>query len=91
MKTKEEIYDEQISPLMAQIIAICNERKIPLLASFNLGDDLHCTTTLLADDFEPSDAQLAAMRVFFPPVRSPLMLTTRNAKGEITKMEAIID
>ena len=31
---KEEIYDEQISPLMKQIIDICKEHKISLFANF---------------------------------------------------------
>ena len=29
--TKEDVYDEQIAPLMAQIIAICKEHRIPLV------------------------------------------------------------
>lgn len=31
---KEKIYDEKISPLMAQIIAACKEHGIPMLATF---------------------------------------------------------
>ncbi len=31
---KEKIYDEQISPLMQQIIKVCKEHKIPLFADF---------------------------------------------------------
>lgn len=30
----EAVYDEQISPLMAQIIAICKEHGMPMVASF---------------------------------------------------------
>ena len=33
-KTKEEIYDEQINPLMAQILTICKEHKIPFACAF---------------------------------------------------------
>jgi hypothetical protein len=29
------VYDEEIAPLMAQIIAICKEHRIPLVAQFN--------------------------------------------------------
>lgn len=88
--TKEEAYDAKINPLMAQIIAVCKEHKIPLLASFNLGDDFHCSTTLLEESWGPSEEQIEAMRVLFPPKRSPLMLATRNGKGEVTSIEAII-
>jgi hypothetical protein len=30
----EQVYDEKISPLMAQILAICNEVQMPMLATF---------------------------------------------------------
>ena len=30
----EQVYDEAIAPLMDQIIAICNEHKMPMGASF---------------------------------------------------------
>jgi hypothetical protein len=49
----ESVYDEQISPLMQQIIAICNEHQMPMVCSFafenceerGVGD---CTTILNA-------------------------------------------
>lgn len=59
---KERIYDEQISPLMEQIIAICKAHKINMAANFSLGpapnlDDpeadyepLWCTTCLPIDE-----------------------------------------
>lgn len=51
---KEQVYDEQINPLMAQIIAIAKEHKIDFLASFALPTeadaDLRCTSALLASD-----------------------------------------
>ncbi len=31
---KEDIYDNEISPLMQKIISICNEHEIPMIASF---------------------------------------------------------
>lgn len=91
--TKEEAYDSLINPLMAQIIAICKEHRIPVLASFTLDAEsgLHCTTTLLEDDWRPSEDIVAAAGVIVNRrPRSPLMITTRNADGEITSMEAIL-
>src|SRR4051812_9804430 len=32
---REAVYDERISPLMAQIIVICKKNKIPMVASFD--------------------------------------------------------
>jgi len=47
----EEVYDDLISPLMAQIIAICKEHDMQAIASFcyKIDDDgevHHCTTSL---------------------------------------------
>lgn len=64
---KEEIYDEQIFPLMAQVIEICKRHRIPMLFDVALGcesedDDgqLKCTTVLLDDEYEPSPEMLQA-------------------------------
>lgn len=35
---KEAIYDEQVSPLMTKIIAICKEHSIPMVAQFQYAD-----------------------------------------------------
>lgn len=48
---KEQVYDEQIAPLMAQIIEICRAHQIPILASFAYRRDTRgeydsCTTAL---------------------------------------------
>ena len=48
--TKEEIYDEQIAPLMDTIIQVCKEHKINMLADFDLDDGLKCTSASLAKD-----------------------------------------
>lgn len=47
----ESVYDEQISPLMQQIIAICQEHNMPMIASFAFENceerNLGCCTTVL--------------------------------------------
>lgn len=57
---KEAFYDEKISPLMAQIIALCKEAKINMVADFSLGPDpnnddepMFCTTSL--PNLDPDD------------------------------------
>lgn len=58
MRTREEIYDDDISPLMTQIIQICKDADIPMVCDFALDDDrgdddppgLHCTTLLCPAD-----------------------------------------
>jgi len=42
----EKVYDEQISPLMAQIIDICKINKIPMFATFCYQEEMRCTTSI---------------------------------------------
>ena len=52
---EEEVYDTQISPLMIQIIKICKEHKIPMIASFaceNGEDKGVCTCTTLINNID---------------------------------------
>lgn len=47
----EHVYDEQISPLMMQIIDICRQHRIPMLATFAYaadgnGETSWCTSSL---------------------------------------------
>ncbi len=36
---KEQVYDDQISPLMLQIIDICKAKGIAMMASFDIAHD----------------------------------------------------
>jgi hypothetical protein len=55
---RERAYDEEINPLMAEIIRVCKQHGIPMFASFELDqrpdrdpdDPLMCTTALLGED-----------------------------------------
>ncbi len=46
MEDKEAIYDEQISPLMAQLIEVCQRNEVPMFASFQYSDEGFCTSAL---------------------------------------------
>lgn len=59
MPDKEQVYDEQIAPLMTQIIEICRAHKIKMHASFELDGDMMCTTNL--NHGEPSPVPLRLM------------------------------
>lgn len=87
---KEAVYDEQISPLMQQVIAICKEHGIPVVASFEYANDLLCSTIVTdantCDNLRRAgDAILAGSRATVP-----LMITTRDADGKVTNMTAIV-
>ena len=60
---KEQVYDEQINPLMAQVIAICKEHKIATICTFSLDDLLLCSTTLLKEETDPPVHYLMMFRI----------------------------
>lgn len=90
--TTEQIYDEQIAPLMTQIIEICRAGGVSMIASFAIANEddpnLRCTTHLPdgkgGAPFKEAYHALVNGRV------PPMMLTTRNADGEVTSMTAVL-
>ena len=89
---KEQIYDTKIEPLMTQIISICQDHKIAMLASFDIGhpDDegLRCTTALLDGTFNPPNNMLEALSILKPSVSSFMIRSV--AKDGATTLTAII-
>lgn len=83
---KEEIYDAEISPLMAQILAICKEHKIAMVASFDLpvpdDPDLVCTSALTTEEFEPRQALRDAVIVLCNPEMAYIAMTLTNKKPD---------
>lgn len=89
---KEQAYDEKISPLMTQIIAACREHNIAMLATFDIPteeDDGLSVTTHLPDETGKLPRRIEqAARIIKGPV--PMILTTKNAAGEVTQVTAIL-
>lgn len=58
----EAIYDEQISPLMAQIIDICDRHGLPMMATFAYKRDGEesdfCTSSVDSQNRAPQDLRL---------------------------------
>ena len=79
---KEQIYDSEISPLMAKIIATCKQHKIAFVASFDIPTaedaDLRCTSALLTDECEPGPGMLEALRDVKTPGFHALAITVRT-------------
>lgn len=46
MDNKEHIYDEQISPLVQQLIKVCQDNGIPMFATFQFAQTGFCTSAL---------------------------------------------
>ena len=87
---KEEIYDEKINPLMAQIVDICKEHGIATFCTFAIpteeDDGLSCTTHLQNGDGEFDERCRLAYAAAMNGQRraKPLMLTTTHADGSKT-------
>jgi hypothetical protein len=84
----EATYDEQISPLMLQIIAICKEHRIPMAATFVLNDEgMRCTTTL---PFEPrGDEKLTRTIQAMSPERPIVLAETHITNPDGSKTISI--
>lgn len=46
MEDKEKVHDEEITPLIKKIIAICKKENIPFFASFQYSDDEFCISLM---------------------------------------------
>ena len=74
-RAKEQVYDDDVFPLMAQIVTVCKTHKIAMVASFAIPNadepGLQCTTALLEDDHleglpkHERDNFLAAKQILF--------------------------
>jgi hypothetical protein len=94
---KEEIYDEKIAPLMKQIIDICKEEELPMVAQFYLKQQhpeadeengaMYCTTTIIpAKDkiYEEHHKHLSyvAEAMRYGPGGKPWVMATTITRGE---------
>ena len=86
--TKEQVYDAEISPMMAQILAICKQHNIAMVASFDIGDEMLCTSALLTDEYDPPASFVEALDVIRPPERKTLHYRIDHEDGT-TELGAI--
>ena len=89
-KTKEDVYDSEIFPLMEQVLEICKREKIVMVASYYLDDDLACSSYLNHKGHHEPDSFIAAYRALMNHSSSPLMITTRNGDGKVTNITAVM-
>lgn len=93
---KEQVYDTQISPLMRQIIKICQEHGIAMLMDFAIGHDgegpdgqdctdLRCSTLLPDENGESALMHQEALALIRRRGRpAPMMITTEHGDGTKT-------
>ena len=83
----EAIYDAEISPLMAQIIAICKHHRIPMLASFQYSNqetdegNAHFCTTRIPFDGEHEALARATVEIRNGGARAFAFTITRGSNG----------
>lgn len=92
----EDVYDEEIAPLMAKIIEICHSHKLPMVASFHYAlrdedDESLCTTTLTYEERGPQRTINAAHKALFTPNTRMYRITETNATGEVVAQTMIAD
>ena len=91
--TKEDIYDNEISPLMKQVIELCQKHGIAMIANFACPNDesesMQALSMVPDEKGEHPENHKEALVCIRPPRRSPLMLTTSHADGSKT-MTAIL-
>lgn len=88
MSTKEEVYENEISPLMNEIINICQKHKIANLCSFHYGNDvdgdpLLCTSAAIGGDYPQVPCLTSALDRLFNDNSSsePMMMTIEKEDG----------
>lgn len=82
---KEQIYDAEIFPLMAQIVEIAKTHGIAMIASFAIptpeDDGLACSTLLPDGEGENPPSHLKAMRILREPAQFFAMTIVGGAKS----------
>ena len=77
----EALYDEKIAPLMTQIISICKDSGLPMMASFNYrsdpGNEVSYATTSLGRDGWQSEELKEAVAIVRKGAKSrPVIIAT---------------
>ena len=89
----ENIYDAEIAPLMAKIISICKEHKLPMFATFLYAsdgeNDDYCTTNLPFKERTIPDALASLEPIIRGHNRGPA-LRMRVTKGDGSIEDTVI-
>jgi hypothetical protein len=84
--TKERVYDEQIAPLMTQIIAVCQQHGIATLSTFAIPTpedaDLQCTTYLPDESGKHPEHHRAAIHAVRGGGRQAFAMTITSPKKD---------
>lgn len=86
----EDVYDEQISPLMTQIIEICKKHDMPMLCTFQYAHndeqgDAQCTTAVAPPE-RASDRLMQAIYAVSPKQPFAVAMTETTAEDGSKKI-----
>lgn len=86
---KEDVYDEQIAPLMTKIIEICKAHQIPIVATFQFnGAGDRCTTTI--GDSERASEDMMRFATMMQPRTGGIALAVTEATDQDGKRKISI-
>lgn len=89
LKDNEAVYDEQISPLMEQIIQICKDNDLPMTLCFEFAPEAYCASNIPVAG--QSEKMTQIMRLVDPNRSRVSMsaITVTDGDGEVVKKEII--
>lgn len=92
----EQVYDDEIAPLMAQILEVCQKHRMPMVASFQykldeVGEAEHCSSGLAYKERGPSP-MIKRMTVLLTGIKQPGMkISVVDKDGRVVRQEVILD
>ena len=96
---REAVYDEQVSPLMEKVLAICKEHDVPMVASFQISDpdpkgegdgEIHYCTSALLTAGDAAERLKRALDIILAKDRRSLLVTTRDVEGRVVSQAAVL-
>lgn len=94
--TKEQAHDKLIQPLMDEILKVCREHQIPVLATFHLDEEMLCTSCLMQSDWVGVDAvSIKRMRLAYHIILQkddeidPSRTVVRDEKGYVKEARIV--
>lgn len=94
--TREQAHDQFIQPLMDQILKLCKEHEIPVLATFHLDETMLCTSCVMQSDWADADSVSARrMKLAYHIILhkddeiDPSRTVVRDAKGWVKEARIV--
>ena len=77
----ETVYDQEIAPLVTEIIAICQRVDMPMIASFAYATGRTCTSAIVESERTP-ESFVTAQKEVMGPVETFWMVSRLQENGQ---------